>query len=145
MKFNWGVGITIAIVAFMTFILSFVFRAAQTDTDLTSEDYYEQEINYQETIDAKNNAVGLKSKFKLFQQEEYFIISFPEEVSSVESGNIHFYRPENADLDKHYDLELNNGMMALPLKSLSKGGYKVTISWVMNGKTYAVEEKITIE
>jgi hypothetical protein len=145
MKFNWGVGITIFIIAFITFILSFVFRAAQTDTDLTSEDYYEQEINYQQTIDAKNNAVGLKDHFKYTQSEEFFVIEFPEEVASYDGGKVHFYRPENADKDKTYSLEIQNGIMAFPKTSLLAGGYHLKVSWTKSGKDYLVEQTINIE
>lgn len=145
MKFNWGVGITIVIIAFITFILSFVYKASQTETDLTSEDYYEQEINYQETIEAKNNAVGIKNEFDISQSDEYFIVKFPESHAHVTEGTIHFYRPENAELDKSFKLELSNGMMAFPKKSLNIGGYKLTISWKNNDKEYIVEKQITIE
>lgn len=145
MKFNWGVGITIVIIAFITFILSFVYKASQTDTDLTSEDYYEQEINYQETIEAKNNAVGIKNEFEISQSDEYFIVKFPADHANVSEGSVHFYRPENAELDKTYKLELSNGMMAFPKKSLTPGGYKLTISWKNDNKAYLIENQITIE
>lgn len=145
MKFNWGVGITIVIIAFMTFILSFVYKAANTSNDLTSEDYYEQEINYQETIDAKSNAVNLKDDFKFTQSADYFIIAFPESVTGIEEGNVHFYRPEDADKDKHFKLELSNGMMAFPKSNLIAGGYQVKVYWTNAGKHYLIEEKISIE
>lgn len=145
MKFNWGVGITIVIIAFMTFILSFVYKASQTNTDLTSEDYYEQEINYQQTIEAKNNALNLKNDFKFSQSEEFFIVTFPSSVGSIEEGYIHFYRPENADLDKKFKLELSNGIMAFPKESLVKGGYHLKISWHINDQDYLVEKEINIE
>lgn len=145
MKFNWGVGITIVIIAFITFILSFVFRAAQIDNDLYAEDYYEQEINYQETIDAKSNAQGLKDDFKFTQSAEYFIIEFPDQVNEIDKGNVHFYRPENAEKDKNYQLEINNGIMAFPKSSLLAGGYHLKVSWTKAGKNYLIEKTISIE
>ncbi|MCB9189874.1 MAG: FixH family protein [Flavobacteriales bacterium] len=146
MKFNWGVGITIFIVAFITFILSFVFRASQINTDLTSEDYYEQEINYQPTIDAKNNAVNLKTKFEFGQHDNFYLVRFPAEHYIIEKGNLHFYRPENADLDKNFDITLSNsGEMAIPLTSLTKGGYRLGVHWTKDGKDYFFEKEITIE
>ena len=146
MKFNWGVGIAIALTAFITFILSFVYKASQTDTDLTSDDYYEQEINYQPTIVATNNAADLKDEFKYIQTGELYVIKFPEEVKSVNKGNVHFYRPSDDDLDKHYDLTLSsNGEMAVPLDNLKKGYYTIKISWSFDGKDYFVEEEINVE
>lgn len=146
MKFNWGVGITIFIVAFIAFILSFVFRASQINTDLTSEDYYEQEINYQPTIDAKNNAISLKGKFIFNQNEDFYIVQFPSEHNVIEKGNLHFYRPENADLDKKFEITLSNsGEMAIPMTSLSKGVYKLGIHWTKDSKDYFIEKEINIE
>ena len=145
MKFNWGVGITIVIAVFIVFILSFVYRASQTDTDLTSEDYYEQEINYQQTIDAKQNALSLKDEFVFNQSDEFFVIEFPEIVEGYSDGKIHFYRPENAELDKTFKLETNNGIMAFPKTSLKNGGYKLSVFWTKDGKEYLIEKEINIE
>lgn len=145
MKFNWGVGITIVIIAFMTFILSFVYKASQTNSDLYAEDYYEQEINYQQTIDAKNNAIALKKKFNFEQSEEYFIIKFPEEVNENIEGKVYFYRPENASLDKTFQIDMMKGMMAFEKSSLTKGGYLMKISWTNNNENYLVETNINIE
>lgn len=145
MKFNWGIGITIFIVAFMTFILSFVVRASQANSDLYAEDYYEQEINYQEKIDAKNNAIGYKKDFKFNQTEDFFVVTFPASIENIETGQVMFYRPENADFDKTYQLELNNGLMAFPKENLKKGTYYLNISWKRNGLDYLVEQTINIE
>ena len=43
---NWGKGITIAIVLFMGFIISFVVRAFNRDSDLISDNYYEEGLAY---------------------------------------------------------------------------------------------------
>lgn len=52
-KFNWGTGIVIAMVLFMTFILTFVYKSLtpQYTHDLVSEDYYKDELLYQKEID----------------------------------------------------------------------------------------------
>lgn len=146
MKFNWGVGITIFIIAFIVFILSFVFKAAQTDTDLVAEDYYEQELNYQPTIDAENNADKYKNDFGFAQIDEFYVIKFPNDAIGMESGKIHFYRPNNAELDKHYQIELSNtGEMAIPLSSLETGYYKLNISWKAEGNEYLIQEEIEVK
>ena len=43
----------------MSFILFLVVKANLTTTELVAEDYYDQEITYQDKIDAKHNAKGL--------------------------------------------------------------------------------------
>ena len=58
-KINWGTGIVIAIVLFIAFILSFVYKTIfmeEYEHHLVSEDYYKDELHYQEEIDKLNNA-----------------------------------------------------------------------------------------
>ena len=46
MKFNWGTGIVIGIIAFMVFILQYVIRVqldARYDNELVTEQYYQKE------------------------------------------------------------------------------------------------------
>ena len=50
---NWGKGIIIVMSSFVIFILTLVFILMSTRVDLTSEDYYKQEINFQKEINAK--------------------------------------------------------------------------------------------
>ncbi|MCB9194705.1 MAG: FixH family protein [Flavobacteriales bacterium] len=145
MKFNWGIGITIVIIAFMTFILSFVFRAAQTNSDLYAEDYYDQEIKYQETINAKNNAIDLKKDFKFNQSSDYFLIQFPTSINDNVEGKVYFYRPEDASKDKTFKLALVDGIMGFDKSDLDKGGYVVKISWQNGDKDYLIEQQIAIE
>lgn len=59
-KFTWGHGIAIALGSFMLFILGIIFFGAQMlfpdgndNSDLVSDNYYENELAYQEVIDAK--------------------------------------------------------------------------------------------
>ena len=60
MKFNWGTGIVLAFVAFITFILYFVvlsFRDPASNHDLVTDDYYQKELKYQDDLDAAKRAV----------------------------------------------------------------------------------------
>ena len=50
-KISWSAGIVIAMVSFMVFILSFVYKSIAMDEyqhELVSEDYYKDELHYQE-------------------------------------------------------------------------------------------------
>ena len=55
--------ITIVFVVFIGFIVTLVTYTAFLDTDLVAEDYYQQEVNYQDIIKAKKNGLRwLKTK-----------------------------------------------------------------------------------
>ncbi|MCB9190933.1 MAG: FixH family protein [Flavobacteriales bacterium] len=53
---GWGTRITLFYGSFVAFMLFMVVMAVQQDFDLVADNYYEQEIAYQDRIDQMNNA-----------------------------------------------------------------------------------------
>ena len=53
-NFNWGHGIILGLGSFIAFILFmiFIFPDGQQNAEMVSDDYYAEELNYQEVIDA---------------------------------------------------------------------------------------------
>ena len=62
MKFNWGHGILVALVSFIIFIVGLVVYFTQTmqNSELITDNYYQEELMYQQVIDAKNRAAALE-------------------------------------------------------------------------------------
>ncbi len=73
---NWGVGIAIVYILFVLGMLTLVFKSRSQKIDLVTENYYQQELAYQEEIDAKQrvedsgcmpviqkNRINIKSKY----------------------------------------------------------------------------------
>jgi nitrogen fixation protein FixH len=146
MKFNWGTGITIFIILFVTFILSFVFTAAYTHTDLYAEDYYQQELDYQSTIVAKSNAQSASKELFLSQATNSIVVHFPANMNEdVNSGTIQFYRPNNASDDVTYDIKKVNDKMIISKDKLTPGKYNVKIYWKEEGEDFLVATEIVIE
>ncbi len=54
-KLNWGHGLAIALGCFIIFILSliFIFPMGKQNAEMISNNYYEEELQYQDVIDAK--------------------------------------------------------------------------------------------
>ena len=96
LRLNWGTGIFIAMLSFMIFILSFVYKSVAMDEyqhELVSEDYYKDELHYQEEIDKMNNANTLKSDIVLSNSKEGILVVFPKEIDpSTITGSIFFQR-----------------------------------------------------
>jgi len=64
MKFNWGTGIVLAFIAFISFIMYFVINMSTNkkyDHDLVTEQYYNKELKFQEDIDKSKNARNLET------------------------------------------------------------------------------------
>ncbi len=146
MKFNWGTGIAIFIALFVIFILSFVFTAAYTHTDLYAEDYYQQELDYQSTIAAKSNAHGASKELFLSQATNSIVVHFPSSMKEDEgSGTIQFYRPNNADGDVTYEIKKENDKMIISKSKLNSGKYNVKVYWKEEGKDFLVTTEIVVE
>jgi len=149
MKLNWGYGILIFILLFMTFILSLVYKCSQQKVDLVSEKYYEQELKYQQQVDKLNNASATPEKLSLFfdKQMDAVEIFYPSNTDLASlSGNINFFKPDNANLDFGVDVKRNkDNVQLVPVSKLKRGWWKVQVSWRSSGTSYYKEEKILID
>jgi len=146
MKFNWGTGITIFIIAFMLFILFMVFKATQAKSDLYSEDYYSQEISYQKKIDAINNTKKLRGVLSVSQQNDSILINFPSDFNNKEVlGSILFFKPNNAKLDKVYSISSIATLQKVSKSDLTKGNYTLKIECTVSNTPYFFEQTILIE
>lgn len=145
MKFNWGTGITIAIIAFMSFILFMVIQAINTNADLYAEDYYDQEIKFQNKINARTNYLKIKDELVLLQNDTSVTVKFPSffEGKTI-AGTIYFYRANNADFDQEYLITRENNQQEITTKKLVTGRYSVKISWKTNDTPYYYEKLIIV-
>ena len=61
-KINWGTGIVIAIVSFMSFIIFLVVSMTtnqEFNHDLVVEEYYKQELSFQDQLNWETNSQNL--------------------------------------------------------------------------------------
>ena len=95
-KISWPTAIIVSIAAFVIFILSFVYKVTflpEYDHHLVSEEYYKDELNYQQEIDKQNLGAELAENIKLNKTIEGLMISFPSEFEPSQiSGLISFQR-----------------------------------------------------
>ncbi|QXP51475.1 FixH family protein [Cellulophaga sp. HaHa_2_95] len=147
MKINWGTGVVIAFVCFISFILFFVIRMNMDDKanhDLVTEEYYQEEIGYQKEIDAVKNANHNSKKISLQKTTEGLEISFPENLNNKEiKGTVSLYRPSNKHLDFDFPISLSDSHLLVPDKRLLEGRWDIKISWKYQNEEYLHKEKIT--
>lgn len=142
-KFDWGHGVALALGLFIAFILFMVFgfTYGQQTSELVSDDYYGDELVYQEVIDAKNNAEELNEIPKYQELAEGMKISFPTAVAP-EDKHVKFelFRTDDANLDvkKDVDIDANNEIL-IPKTVISKGSYTLKIKWSHAKKPYQVD------
>ncbi|MDB4089300.1 FixH family protein [Flavobacteriales bacterium] len=143
---NWGWKIAIFLTCFIGFIMYMVIYSFSTSNDLVAEDYYNQEILYQDNIDAQKNALPFKNGVTISSSSENVIIQFPANFDvKFTDGEISFYRPDNAKLDRKFNLKLTQENNQLLDKSkIAPGFYKVTIQFTTGEKHYLLNKEIWV-
>ena len=146
MKLNWGTGIVIAIIAFMSFIMYFVISMStgkNYNHDLVSDKYYQKELDYQKTIDASKNAKKLKESIKIEKTKEGFKVFFPSELEHKKiSGKVFLYRPSNKQLDFEIPISISNKYLLVPEKRLLDGRWNMIVSWRYKNKDYLFQKEL---
>ncbi|NQV78474.1 MAG: FixH family protein [Lutibacter sp.] len=145
-KISWPTGIIISIAAFVIFILSFVYKVTflpQYDHHLVSEDYYKDEINYQQEIDKLNKAAELKENITYKKVASGLLISFPSEFEASQiKGTIEFQRLSNEKIDFKLPIQLITNDLVISNEKLIEGRWNVKIEWTVNNNAYLFKEKI---
>ncbi len=145
MKFNWGHGILVALVSFIIFIVGLVVYFTQTmqNSELITDNYYQEELMYQQVIDAKNRAAALEEIPSVQLQSSGIEISFPEDINN---DNAHFsfylYRTDDKNLDVQQKFQLNANRYTIPSAVLRRGSYTLKLSWDKGGESYQVDYDI---
>ncbi|MFD2726821.1 FixH family protein [Hyunsoonleella rubra] len=146
MKINWGTGIVLAFVGFIGFIMYFIVSMNiddRYDHDLVSEDYYGEELKYQEDIDKLKNAKTLTTNISYSKSSEGLRINFPSDIDFKKiTGKVFLYRPSNKQLDFETSISLSNPYLLIPDNRLVDGRWNIKIDWQYRGKSYLFKEAI---
>ncbi len=140
MKWNWGTKITLSFILFCGLMIFMVIKSFQQDFHLVAEDYYAQELQYQERIDQLKNASKLNYKPELSGSRESITIRF--DVDGELNGEIYFYRPDNSTFDKTF--ELNGTQTIISKNDLVEGRYIAKITWSHDDEKYYFEKEVFI-
>lgn len=144
MKINWGTGIVITFVLFMTFILYFVFKVqsdSKYDNELVTEDYYQKELLVQGNIEKQRSANKLEHQLSFKKTKEGILVVFPKEFDyrSI-SGKVSLYRPSSQKLDFEIPISLSSSNLLIPNSNLISGLWDITVDWSFNNTNYLNKE-----
>ncbi|RCU44094.1 nitrogen fixation protein FixH [Chryseobacterium lacus] len=142
-NFTWGHGIVVALGSFMIFILSLIwyFTSTWKNSELITDNYYEEELAYQNVIDAKNKATNLKELPVYHQNESGISVTFPSEINNSNSKfRIDLHRAEDQKLDIIREMELDQrNSIFIPAKVLAKGNYVLRVMWKKDNEEYQID------
>ncbi len=146
---TWGIGIAVFYSLFVVVTLGLVFYATLQKFDLVAENYYEDGVRYQDRIDQKRLAESAEYKLeiKYDRANRAVNLQFPENLATDSiSGKVVLFRPSNASLDRHWELQVDtDGSQRLDLKGASKGVWKVMVYWKAGSTDLYSEKSIYVE
>lgn len=142
---SWGNRLILVFVAFAALIGTLVYKSYHTRFDLVSEDYYRQELSYQQKIDGMKNA-GKIGGLEVTQDKELVTITLPPSLKGLPvKGEAWFYRKNNAGGDRKIPLRVNSdGQQVFSKSQLLAGAYVLKVDWITNGNNYYVEKELQV-
>ncbi|MEL6392463.1 MAG: FixH family protein [Bacteroidota bacterium] len=138
MKFHWGHGIALFYCTFAACMFFALFKSFSFDNSLVVDNYYEEDINYQQIRNQRANSRSLIQSVALHKSDNLRFISFPiGELDGEISGKVQLYRPESQRYDQYYDLQVDGeGKFIIPTQNLLVGRWKVKVKWSCSERDY---------
>ena len=144
----WPYAVVICMVLFMAYIASFVYKAMNRDVNLVSQNYYEQEINYQDPIEKVRRTQALGDvMLKYNSEEKTILLQMPATYKELLlTGTITLFRPSNDKLDMQIPLQLGRDQSQLvDVSDLENGLWKVRVYFSAADETYFSEKTIQLK
>ena len=145
-KFNWGTGITLFILLFISFYIFLIFLTKSKTFDMVTKEYYPESIIFENQIEKSRHAKALNEAIEIQIINDTLIIKLPAwEDGNLASGIFEFYRPSNADDDVSIAVKVNNlGIQKVYPSGLIPGRYVLKADWIMNGIGYYDEISVYV-
>ena len=143
MKLSWGYRILFIYLAFVSGIIFLVFKASGERYDMVTDNYYEQELKYQEVIDQKSRVAALSAPLSITHANDQLRIGFPPELKGIQlKGQVFLYRPSDEKSDIKKSFVTSNGQFNMVLPSHPSGMYELKLSWEDDSQQFYYEQKI---
>ena len=143
MKFNWGTGLFIFILIFISLCVAFMIFAFNQNINLVQNEYYEKGVAYDNEMNISERSVSFIDKINIENVDKHIVVSFPDSfIYQTKDAEVFFYRPS----DNHEDvrIKLVNDTLVLPKEKFISGRYIVKISWTKNDEQFMVEKEFSV-
>ncbi len=138
---NWGHGITAFLIVFIGFMSFMFYKTTQLPTQLVTDNYNEEEINYQSKIDGRALAIEENQQFSWTTSDDMVLLKYP---STGLSGTASFYRPSDESKDLNFELSSTDSISAFSMDKFISGNYQIQLNWTLDEKQYYQEGSIFI-
>ncbi len=146
MKWNWGTGIAAVYSLFVLVFVVLVFRATRQDNSLVTDEYYAEDLAYQQHYNKLVNARSLDRDLSIIEMPQRSSVSliFPEGLEDI-SGEIQFFCPSDSALDFFLPVEVGaDHRQHIPVGHLRKGLWKVKVNWQSGATPFYKETAIVL-
>jgi nitrogen fixation protein FixH len=128
---------------FMTYL---VFQCVRHPSVMVRQNYYDEEMIYQQRIDARNNFAQLRSPVEIENSSEQLVIQFPTDINpNTNTVELEMHHQAVERLDKKVILQpLASGQYIFPLTESMKGPYTLQVSFRMGDKEYLTEKSVIL-
>lgn len=143
-SFHWGHGIVLTFIAFAAFMTYFYVNMSRQKIDLVGDHYYEDGQKFQEKLNILAQTKLLKNKVALKHDriERVLLLEVP---STTYDLKVDLFFPGDALKDKLFSFPTPDSLLVIPIKELSKGKWKVTLTYHQQKKPYMEEINIQVD
>jgi hypothetical protein len=142
----WPYGLIVTFALFFCGMATVVVIAATHRESMVSENYYEQELKFQDQIDGAARAQKSGASIACDSAGGKVVITVPvAQLAQKFSGTIELYRPSEPKLDQALPLAPHaDGTQTLDGSKLAPGLWLVRARWHAAGENYFLEQKVTL-
>jgi nitrogen fixation protein FixH len=113
------------------------------DHDLVIENYYQQELEFQNDINKQQKGNDLAENITWSKTDKGIIITFPEAFeANLITGNVFLYRPSNKQFDFETPILLSEHTLLIPDERLLDGRWNIKVDWQYEGNSYMFKKEI---
>jgi len=147
---RWPYAIIAAFVLFAGYIGFMVQQALRTTVDLVSPDYYQQELCYQQRIEATARTAALPApvRVKVEAAARRLRLTLPPALAGQPvRGTLQFFRPADQRLDFTVPFAPAGQPLqqALSTRALRPGHWRLRLAFTAGPQEYFLEKELTIE
>ena len=143
---NWGKGLALSLIGFAAMMAAFGIASARRTETLVTERYYEQELKYQDRIDASARAHALGGA-SIDLTCDAVLIRFPEAMRRRSiTGELLLQRPNDPGADRTIAIgHAEEGLFSASGLALTPGRYNAQLQWSADGVAYYTEDKLVVQ
>jgi hypothetical protein len=146
MKLNWGQGIFLFFVVFVSLGISFIIFSLRQNNDLVSNDYYEKGADYTHQMEINSRSFLYNDSINLANRNNLLIVRFSKSIDLMaDTMDVVFYRPSDKRFDHEFRMALKSDSIEIVKSGLQKGRFKVKFQWTNNMDVFMVEKEFFVE